>query len=45
MGDLAGGLHFYELVEANDAIKLYCRTPGYKKDLVESLYANYPVLK
>ncbi len=34
-----------ELVEANDAIKLYCRTPGYKKDLVESLYANYPVLK
>lgn len=34
-----------ELVEANDAIKLYCRTPGYKKDLVESLYANYPLLK
>ncbi len=34
-----------ELVEANDAIKLYSRTPGYKKDLVESLYANYPLLK
>lgn len=70
MGDLAGGLHFYELVfnydpgiwqnteklvaskvvnnelvEANDAIKLYCSTPGYKKDLVESLYAQYPALK
>ncbi len=70
MGDLAGGIHFYELtfeydpgiwqnteklvackvrnnelVEANDAIKLYCRTPGYKKDLVESLYTNYPALK
>lgn len=34
-----------QLVEANDAIKLYCRTPGYKKELVESLYADYPVLK
>jgi len=34
-----------ELVEANDAIKLYSRTPGYKKDLVESLYANFPALK
>jgi tetratricopeptide (TPR) repeat protein len=34
-----------ELVEANDAIKLYCQTPGYKKDLVESLYAAYPALK
>lgn len=34
-----------ELVEANDAIKLYCQTPGYKKDLVESLYTTYPVLK
>ena len=70
MGDLAGGLHFYELVfeydpgiwqnteklvackvvnnelvEANDAIRLYCSTPGYKKDLVESLYAHYPALK
>jgi tetratricopeptide (TPR) repeat protein len=70
MGDLAGGLHYYEtvfeydpgiwqnteklvackvrnneLVEANDAIKLYCRTPGYKKDLVESLYVNFPALK
>jgi tetratricopeptide (TPR) repeat protein len=70
MGDLAAGLHFYELafdydpgiwqnteklvackvvnnelVEANNAIKLYCRTPGYKKNLVETLYASYPVLK
>jgi hypothetical protein len=34
-----------ELVSANEAINLYSRTPGYKKELVESLYASYPVLK
>jgi tetratricopeptide (TPR) repeat protein len=34
-----------ELVQANEAIKLYCRTPGYRKELVEALYADYPVLK
>jgi hypothetical protein len=45
MGDLAEGLHINELVEANNAIKLYYSTPGFKKELVESLYTNYPVLK
>jgi tetratricopeptide (TPR) repeat protein len=34
-----------ELVQANEAIKLYSRTPGYRKELVEALYADYPVLK
>jgi tetratricopeptide (TPR) repeat protein len=34
-----------ELVEANAAITLYSRTPGYRKELVESLYADYPALK
>jgi tetratricopeptide (TPR) repeat protein len=34
-----------ELVQANAAITLYTRTPGYRKELVESLYADYPVLK
>jgi len=34
-----------ELVQANEAIKLYCRTPGYKKELVEALYADYPALR
>ncbi len=34
-----------ELVQANDAINVYSHTPGYRKELVESLYASYPVLK
>jgi hypothetical protein len=34
-----------ELVQASEAINLYTRTPGYKKELVESLYADYPALK
>jgi tetratricopeptide (TPR) repeat protein len=34
-----------ELVQANEAINLYSHTPGYRKELVEALYANYPVLK
>ena len=34
-----------ELVQANEAIKLYSRTPGYRKELVDALYANYPALK
>jgi hypothetical protein len=34
-----------ELVQANDAINLYKRTPGYRKELVEELYADYPALK
>ena len=34
-----------ELVQANEAINLYSHTPGYRKELVETLYANYPVLK
>ena len=34
-----------ELVQANDAINLYKRTPGYRKELVEALYADYPVLR
>jgi tetratricopeptide (TPR) repeat protein len=34
-----------ELVSANEAINLYSRTPGYRKELVEALYASYPVLK
>ena len=34
-----------ELVQANAAINLYKRTPGYRQELVETLYADYPVLK
>jgi hypothetical protein len=34
-----------ELVQANEAIMLYSQTPGYRKDLVEALYAEYPALK
>ncbi len=34
-----------ELVQANEAINLYSHTPGYRKELVEALYADYPVLK
>ena len=34
-----------ELVQANEAINVYIQTPGYRKDLVEALYADYPALK
>jgi tetratricopeptide (TPR) repeat protein len=34
-----------ELVQANEAINLYTHTPGYRKELVETLYADYPALK
>jgi tetratricopeptide (TPR) repeat protein len=34
-----------ELVQANEAINLYSHTPGYRKELVEALYADYPALK
>ena len=34
-----------ELVQANEAINLYIQTPGYRKELVEALYADYPALK
>ena len=34
-----------ELVQANEVINVYKRTPGYRKDLVEILYTDYPVLK
>ena len=34
-----------ELVQANEAINLYSHTPGYRKELVEALYASYPALK
>ena len=34
-----------ELVQANEAINLYSHTPGYRKDLVEALYKEYPNLK
>ncbi len=34
-----------QLVQANDAINLYTHTPGYRKELVETLYASYPGLK
>jgi len=34
-----------ELVQANEAISLYSHTPGYRKDLVEALYADYPALR
>jgi tetratricopeptide (TPR) repeat protein len=34
-----------ELVQANAAITQYSHTPGYRKELVETLYADYPVLK
>lgn len=34
-----------ELVQANEAINVYSHTPGYRKELVEALYADYPVLK
>jgi tetratricopeptide (TPR) repeat protein len=34
-----------ELVQANEAIILYSQTPGYRKDLVEELYKDYPALR
>jgi len=34
-----------ELVQASEAIILYSHTPGYRKELVEELYANYPALR
>ena len=34
-----------ELVQANEAINLYTRIPGYRKEMIEALYANYPALK
>jgi hypothetical protein len=34
-----------ELVQANEAINLYTHTPGYRKELVEALYREYPNLK
>ena len=34
-----------EFVEANEAIRLYSRSPGYRKELVDALYESYPVLK
>ena len=34
-----------ELVQANAAINLYKHTPGYRQELVETLYADYPVLR
>jgi tetratricopeptide (TPR) repeat protein len=34
-----------ELVQANEAIILYTHTPGYRKDLVEALYKDYPALR
>jgi hypothetical protein len=34
-----------DLVQAGEAIKVYTHTPGYRKELVEALYADYPVLK
>jgi tetratricopeptide (TPR) repeat protein len=34
-----------ELVQANQVINLYSHTPGYRKDLVDALYADYPALR
>jgi tetratricopeptide (TPR) repeat protein len=34
-----------ELVQANEAIILYSHTPGYRKEMVEELYAHYPALR
>jgi tetratricopeptide (TPR) repeat protein len=34
-----------ELVQASEAIILYSRTPGYRKELVEELYKDYPALR
>jgi len=34
-----------ELVQASEAIILYSHTPGYRKELVEELYKNYPALR
>lgn len=34
-----------ELVQASEAIILYTHTPGYRKDLVEELYKDYPALR
>jgi hypothetical protein len=34
-----------ELVQANEAIILYSHTPGYRKELVEALYVDYPGLR
>jgi len=34
-----------ELVEANAVINQYRRTPGYRPELVDAIYADYPILK
>ena len=34
-----------ELAQAGEAINVYTHTPGYRKELVEALYADYPSLK
>ena len=34
-----------ELVQASEAIILYTHTPGYRKELVEELYKDYPALR
>jgi tetratricopeptide (TPR) repeat protein len=34
-----------DLVQANEVINLYKRTPGYRKELVEALYTDYPALR
>jgi tetratricopeptide (TPR) repeat protein len=34
-----------ELVQASEAIILYTHTPGYRKELVEELYKEYPALR
>lgn len=34
-----------ELVQASEAIIIYSHTPGYRKDLVEELYKDYPALR
>jgi tetratricopeptide (TPR) repeat protein len=34
-----------ELVQANEVLNVYKRTPGFRKELVDIIYANYPVLK
>ncbi len=34
-----------ELAQAGEAINVYSHTPGYRKELVEALYADYPALR
>ena len=34
-----------EMVQANEAIIIYTHTPGYRKELVEELYKEYPALR